>query len=163
MRKSEKWSAFMTRKSAAIDGLNPSSNFRYLLSTQQQQVVDSVEVPPLPSFHKFSAVYFALQNECASRHTKAWTRDRGEKRKLAAHVSTSALWNIPDGPKKVGSTLNKRNFRIPLRGLANETVPSKKYLVATFKKDIYLKIKENNQIDYRHHTWLKSSSFGSIY
>lgn len=85
-----------------------------------------------------------------------------EKNGNLPRTSRLPRWNISDGPEKVGSTLNKRNFRIPLGGLANETVPPKKYLVVTFKENTWLKIKENNQIGYRHHIWLKSSSFGSI-
>lgn len=58
-------------------------------------------------------------------------RERGfaEKRKLAAHVPTSALKH-PRWPGRAGST-STRNFRIPPGGLANETAPPKKYLPVT--------------------------------
>jgi len=41
---------------------------------------------------------------------------------------------FPDGPEKAGLTLSERNFPIPSGGLANETVPPKKYSAVTFRE-----------------------------
>lgn len=132
-----------------IDGSRriKSSNFRYLLSTQQQQVVDSAEVPLLPSFHKFSTVYFALQNKCAPPiYRSANKGSQGEKRKIENLARTFRLlrWNIPDGPGKAGSILDEGNFQIPSGGLANETVRTKRYSVLTFEREY---LAENQEFD----------------
>lgn len=57
-------------------------------------------------------------------------------------TSRLSHWNIPNDSGKADSTLNKKNFQIPSGDFANETVTPKKYLVVTFRKSPWLKIKQ---------------------
>jgi len=148
-------------KLAAAGGLNPTSNFRYLLSTQQQQVVDSTEVPLLPSFHKFSTVYFALQNKCAPVYRSANKGSQGEKIKKTENLARTFRLlrrNIPDGLDKAGSILDEGNFQIPSGGLANETVRTKRYSAITFEREY---LAENQELIalVGCEIWSKISSF----
>lgn len=127
----------MTRKSAGVDGLNPNSNFRYLLSTQQQQVVDSVEIPPLPSFHKFPSISRCKMNA----YPGIPKREQGlaEKNRNLPRTCRLSRRNIPE---KVSSTLNEKNFRIPSGDLANEQSRRRNTLGCNFREIVQDK---NNQ------------------
>lgn len=117
------------------DWLNSSSNFCYLLSTRQQQVVDSknshrflhfTNSRPLISYCKINA--HPGISKCKQELMK--------KNRNFPCTSWLSRWNIPDDPGKADSTLNERNFQIPSGDLAYETVTPKKYLIATFGKSL---------------------------
>lgn len=138
---------FLWYKSRAIvDWLNPSVTFAtYLLSTRQQQVVDSAKDPPSP--HRF--LHFTNSRQSISRckinaYPGISKRKQGLMKKNGnfPHTFRLSRWNIPDDPGKADSTLNARNFQIPLGGLAYETVMPKKYLIVTFRKSLWLKMKQ---------------------
>lgn len=103
--------SYENRMKIAVGGLNPGGNFRYLLSTAQQQVVDSTEVPPFPSFHKFPPVYFAVQNEYAPRHTEVRTRARRKTETCRARLDFCAETS-PDS-RKGPLNLNEKLLNSP--------------------------------------------------
>lgn len=68
----------------------------------------------------------------------------------------------PMAPKRSAQPSTRETFEFPRGGLANETVPPKKYSTVTFGKDTWLKIKENDQFGYGPSYLIESSLFGSV-
>lgn len=125
------------------DWLNSSSNFCYLLSTRQQQVVDSAK-----NSHRF--LHFTNSQPLIS-HCKINVHPGISKRKQES--SWRKIETFPARPdfraetspmtlERLIPTFNERNFQIPSSDLAYETVTPKKYLIVIFGKSFWLKIKQ---------------------
>lgn len=124
--KSER-SVSMVRKSVAVGGLNPSSNFRYLLSTQQQQVVDSVEVPPASFISQIPGRLFRAAKWMRTPAYRSVNKGSRRKTETCRARPDFRVETSPMAPKRPAQASTRETFEFPQEISLTKQSQSKKY------------------------------------